>query len=55
MVKRYALNCNISLTPSEKETILRLLSEERKTESPVTALKRMLSKVCYLDCYLITF
>lgn len=30
MVKRYALNCNISLTHSEKETILRLLSKERK-------------------------
>lgn len=30
MVKRYALNCNISLTPNEKKMILCLLSEERK-------------------------
>ena len=29
MVKRYALNCNLSLTPIEKKTILSLLSEDR--------------------------
>lgn len=30
MVNRYALNCNISLTSTEKKTILSLLSEDRQ-------------------------